>query len=169
MCQILFVFWYAVGTAVINNMLKIHDNVPHIKGVIATRVEHKCTGQLEVFITAGGGRWSCSRLSPVCPCAPMNTGNVMIDSYKTFPLSDQTLGIHWEIWRIMQMFFWYKMSDQTPGISPRLSQYLYWECYARFLFLPCLSISQCMWSDIWPKDKGSGIGILPGLICCLHT
>ena len=78
-------------------MLKIHDNVPHIKGVIATRVEHKCTGQLEVFITAGGGRWSCSRLSPVCPCAPMNTGNVMIDSYKTFPLSDQTLGIHWEI------------------------------------------------------------------------
>ena len=57
--------------------------------------------------------------------------------------------------------FRYKMSDQAPGISPeiihpteiaqasvispRLSQYKYWECYARFL--PCLSISQCLWSD----------------------
>ena len=41
--------------------------------------------------------------------------------------------------------FRYKMSDQRPGISPRLSQYQYLECYARFL--PYLSISQCVWSD----------------------
>ena len=39
--------------------------------------------------------------------------------------------------------FWYKVSDQTPGISPKLSKYKYWECYAGFL--PCLSISQCIW------------------------
>ena len=25
----------------------------------------------QIFITAGGGRWSCSRLSPVCPCVPI--------------------------------------------------------------------------------------------------
>ena len=57
-------------------MLKIHDNIPHIKGVIATRrstqVKHKCTGKLEVFITAGGGRWRCSRLSPISPRAPIS-------------------------------------------------------------------------------------------------
>ena len=41
MQKIVLVFWYVVGTAVINNMLKIHDNIPHIKGVIATRVKHK--------------------------------------------------------------------------------------------------------------------------------
>ena len=64
-------FWYVVGTAVKNNKLKIHDNIPHIKGVIATRVKHKCTGKLKVFIAAGGGRWRCSRLSPVCPRAPI--------------------------------------------------------------------------------------------------
>ena len=52
-------------------MLKFHDNIPHIKGVIVARVKHKCTGKLEVFITAGVGRWRCSRLSPVCPCAPI--------------------------------------------------------------------------------------------------
>ena len=23
-------------------------------------------------------------------------------------------------------------------------------------------------SNIWPKDKGSGIGILPGHICCIY-
>ena len=51
-------------------MLKIQGNIPRIKGVIVTRVKHKCTGKLEVFITAGGGRWRCSRLSPVCPRAP---------------------------------------------------------------------------------------------------
>ena len=70
MQNIVLVFWYVVGTAVINNMLKIHDNIPHIKGVIATRVKHKCSGKLEVFIAAGGGRWRCSRLSPICPRAP---------------------------------------------------------------------------------------------------
>ena len=70
MQNIVLVFWYVVGTAVINNMLKIHDNIPHIKGVIATRVKHKCSGKLKVFIAAGGGRWRCSRLSPVCPRAP---------------------------------------------------------------------------------------------------
>ena len=49
MCKnIVLMFWYVVGTAVINNMLKIHDNIPHIKGVIAARVKHKCTGKLEV-------------------------------------------------------------------------------------------------------------------------
>ena len=69
-------FWYFVSTAVINNMLKIHDNIPHIKGVIATRVKHKCTGKIEVFITAGGGRWHCSRLSPVCPRAPVGSNQV---------------------------------------------------------------------------------------------
>ena len=57
-------------------LLKIHDNIPHIKGVTATRVKHKCTGKLEVFITAGGGHWRCSRLSPVCPCAPILRGVV---------------------------------------------------------------------------------------------
>ena len=31
-----------VGIAVINNMLKIHDNIPHIKEVNTTRVKHKC-------------------------------------------------------------------------------------------------------------------------------
>ena len=69
-------FWYFVGTAVINNMLKIHDNIPHIKGVIATWVKHKCTGKIEVFITAGGGRWHSSRLSPVCPRAPVGSNQV---------------------------------------------------------------------------------------------
>ena len=73
MQNIALVFWYVVGTAVINNMLKIHDNIPHIKGVIATRVKHKCTGKLEVFITTGGGHWRCSRLSPVCPRAPIES------------------------------------------------------------------------------------------------
>ena len=63
---------------------------------------------------------------------------------------------HWEWWETAgnslgnstnyaNEMFRYKMSDQTPGISPRLSQYKYWEWYARFL--PCLSISQSMWSD----------------------
>ena len=65
--NIVLVFWYIVGTAVINNMLKSHDNMPHIKGIIATWVKHKCTGKLKVFIMAGGGRWRCCRLSPVCP------------------------------------------------------------------------------------------------------
>ena len=63
---------------------------------------------------------------------------------------------HWEWWETAgnslgnstnyaNEMFRYKMSDQTPGISPRLSQYKYWQCYARFL--PCLSIVQCVWSD----------------------
>ena len=52
----------------------MHDNIPHIKGVIATRIKHKCTGKLEVFIAAGGGRWRCSRLSPVYPRAPLASG-----------------------------------------------------------------------------------------------
>ena len=73
MQNIALVFWYDVGTAVINNMLNIHDNIPHIKGVNATRVKHKCTGKLEVFIIAGGGRWRCRRLSPVCPRAPIQS------------------------------------------------------------------------------------------------
>ena len=51
-------------------MPKIHDNIPHFKGVIATRVKHKCTRKLRSFHQAGDGRWRCSRLSPVCPCAP---------------------------------------------------------------------------------------------------
>ena len=38
MQNIALVSWYVVGTAVINNMIKIHDNIPHIKGVIATRI-----------------------------------------------------------------------------------------------------------------------------------
>ena len=29
--NIVLMFWYAVGTAVINNMLEIHDNIPNIK------------------------------------------------------------------------------------------------------------------------------------------
>ena len=60
---------------------------------------------------------------------------------------------HWEWWETagnslgnstnyVNDVFWYKMSDQTPGLSPRLSQYKYWECYAG-----CLSISQFMWTD----------------------
>ena len=69
--NIVLLFSYVNGTAVKNNMLKFHDNIPHIKGVIATRVKHKCTGKLEVFIMAGGGLWHCSRLSPVYPCAPI--------------------------------------------------------------------------------------------------
>ena len=56
----------------------------------------------------------------------------------------QCLIRHWEWWETAgnslgnstncaNEMFRYKMSDQTPGISPRLSQYKYWECYARFL------------------------------------
>ena len=60
-----FLFWYVVGTTVINNMLKIHDNIPPIEGVIGAWVKHKCAGKPEVFIMAGGGRWRCSRLPPV--------------------------------------------------------------------------------------------------------
>ena len=79
--NILFTFLMDRGRApngighlmILNNMLKIHDNIPHIKGVIVTRVKHKCTGKLEVFITAGGGHWRCSRLSPVCPRAPIKS------------------------------------------------------------------------------------------------
>ena len=68
----------------------------------------------------------------------------------------QCLIRHWEWWETARNslgnstnyaneMLRYKMSDQTPGISPRLSQYKYWECYARFL--SCLSIPQCVWSD----------------------
>ena len=54
MQNIVLVFWYVVGTAKINSMLKIHDNIPHIKGVIATRVKHKCTGK---FLSFHHGWW----------------------------------------------------------------------------------------------------------------
>ena len=57
--DIVLVFWYVVGTTVpvINKMLKIHDNIPPIAGVIADWIKHKCTGKLEVFIMAGGSCW----------------------------------------------------------------------------------------------------------------
>ena len=67
--NIVLVFWYAV--AVTNNMLKFMTIYP--KGVIATRVKHKCTGKL-VFIKAGGGRWCWGRPSSVCPRAPIEQG-----------------------------------------------------------------------------------------------
>ena len=52
-------------------MLKIHDNISHIKGVIATRCKHRYTGKFEVFITAGCGHWRCSGISSVCLRAPI--------------------------------------------------------------------------------------------------
>ena len=63
----------------------------------------------------------------------------------------QCLIRHWEWWEsagnllgnltnYANEMFRYKMSDQTLGISPRYSQYKYWECYATFL--PRLSISR---------------------------
>ena len=54
---------------ILNNMLKNHDNIPHIKGVIATWVKHKCTGKLEVFITA-----NCSpdAQKPLTPWTPIS-------------------------------------------------------------------------------------------------
>ena len=42
-----------------------------IAGAIAARIKDKCTGKLESFITAGGGCWRCSCLSPMCPCVPI--------------------------------------------------------------------------------------------------
>ena len=60
--RVLICCWYSSN----KQYAKILDNIPHIKGVIATRVKHKCTGKLKVFITAGGGHWRCSRISPVC-------------------------------------------------------------------------------------------------------
>ena len=62
-------------------MLKIHDNIPHIKGVTAIRVKHKFTGNSEVFIMAGRGRWRCSRLSPICPRAPIMGGHLLCGPY----------------------------------------------------------------------------------------
>ena len=52
--DIILVIWYVVGTTVINNILKMYDNIPLIKEVIAAQVKHKCTWK--VFIMAGGAQ-----------------------------------------------------------------------------------------------------------------
>ena len=63
MQNVVLMFWYVVGTVIINNMIKLHDNIPHIKGVIATRVKHECTGKLGSF--HHGWWWPLALQSPL--------------------------------------------------------------------------------------------------------
>ena len=57
------VFWCAVCTTVITMILKIYDNIPPVKLIIAARVKHGCARKLEAFIKAAGVSGRGSRLA----------------------------------------------------------------------------------------------------------